>query len=353
MGLFDRFYYGKAGQRDYTEANMPKDRFSLFLLVLKDHLFDLAKVNFLQLIFWIPFIVWSYINLAALQGIGADEEMELAEIAQQLYGFITMWLIGLIPCIAITGPSSAGAAYVMRNWARDQHAFLWSDFKDAFKANWKHALGVSTITAFIPLIVYTAVTFYAQMTKEFALLFIPLGIVLMLLILYTLMLPLLYPLMVGYELSFKNIYRNALLIASASLPIMILSRLITFIPIALLFVGIFTGNAILIMIMSLYYVFFGFAFSRLVYASFANGLFDKYLNPKIEGAPIGQGLRPADYEDEDDIDDEDDEEEEPQENRKDERPSGSRGMLHRLSEAIGTRSDADEDDDDEDDDDDV
>ena len=55
MGLFDRFYYGKAGQRDYTEANMPKNRLSLFFLVLKDHLFDLVKVNLLQLIFWIPF----------------------------------------------------------------------------------------------------------------------------------------------------------------------------------------------------------------------------------------------------------------------------------------------------------
>ena len=67
------------------------------------------------------------------------------------------------------------------------------------------------------------------------------------------------------------------------------------------------GNGIVLMIVSLYYLLFGFALSRLIYASFANGVFDKYLNPHIEGAQVGQGLRP--HTDENDADDEDDEEE--------------------------------------------
>ena len=29
MGLFDRLYYGKAGNRDYSEMDMPKNRISL------------------------------------------------------------------------------------------------------------------------------------------------------------------------------------------------------------------------------------------------------------------------------------------------------------------------------------
>ena len=61
MGLFDRLYYGKAGKRDYSEMDMPKNRISLFFMVLKDHVFDLIKVNLMQLIFWIPFLLWTYI----------------------------------------------------------------------------------------------------------------------------------------------------------------------------------------------------------------------------------------------------------------------------------------------------
>ena len=66
MGFFDRYFYGKAGKRDYSEMDMPKNRVSLFFLVLKDHFFDLIKINFLQLVFWLPFLIWTYINMMAI-----------------------------------------------------------------------------------------------------------------------------------------------------------------------------------------------------------------------------------------------------------------------------------------------
>ncbi len=107
MGLFDRLYYGKAGKRDYSEMDMPKNRISLFFMVLKDHVFDLIKVNLMQLIFWIPFLLWTYINLAAVQSIDTETVLShadgAAELLSAISGYLMMWLIGLIPCIAITG----------------------------------------------------------------------------------------------------------------------------------------------------------------------------------------------------------------------------------------------------------
>ena len=76
-----------------------------------------------------------------------------------------------------------------------------------------------------------------------------------------------------------------------------------------LIIGVYTGSAVLVLGVSLYYLLFGFAFSRLVYASFAHSVFDRYLNPNIEGATVRQGLRPEEPEDElleDDDDEEDD-----------------------------------------------
>lgn len=312
MGFFDRFYYGKAGKRDYSEMDMPKNRVSLFFLVLKDHFFDLIKINFLQLVFWLPFLIWTYINMMAIQTIDAQALLEMENGTQQLMStmgsYLMMWLIGLIPCTAITGPSSAGAAYVMRNWARDQHAFLFSDFKDAFKSNWKQALPVSIITALVPVLAYTAVMYYGTLASSNTVMLLPLVLVLSATLMWMLMLPLLYPMMIGYELRFSALLRNALFMAVARLPQMLMARLITFIPIALLFMGIYIGNGVLILVMSLYYMLFGFAFSRLVYASVANSVFDKFLNPHIEGAPVGMGLRP--HTEEDELLDDDDEEEE-------------------------------------------
>ena len=311
MGFFDRFYYGKAGKHDYTEMDMPKTRVSLFFLVLKDHFFDLVKVNLLQVVFWIPFMLWTFINLAAIQSIDVESLLAQESGAMQIMGamasYLVMWLIGLIPCLAITGPSSAGAAYVMRNWARDQHSFLFSDFKDAFKGNWKQALGVSCITAVVPTLVYTGVMYYGQMAGSNVLMMVPLVLVLSIVLMWALMLPLLYPMMIGYELRFKHLIKNAFLMAAATLPQMMLCRLITLIPIAALLMGIYFGNGIVILIVLLYYLLFGFAFARLLYASVANGVFDKYLNPHIEGATVGMGLRPADADELDDVDDDDEE----------------------------------------------
>lgn len=316
MGFFDRLYYGKAGQKDYSEMDMPKNRVSLFFLVLKDHFFDLVKVNLLQLIFWIPFMLWTYINFAAIQSIDAaallEQENGTAELMNAIASYLTMWLIGMIPCVAITGPSSAGAAYIMRNWARDQHAFLLSDFKDAFKSNWKQALPVSVITSLVPILAYTAVAYYGQMASVNAVMIVPLVVVLSATLIWTLMLPLLYPLLIGYELRFKDLIKNAFLMAAARLPHMLLARVVTFIPIAILFAGVYTGNAITVIAVSLYYVLFGFSLSRLIYASVANGIFDKYLNPHIEGASVNMGLRPQTEDDlllEEDEDDEEDDDE--------------------------------------------
>ena len=316
MGLFDRLYYGKAGKRDYSEMDMPKTRVSLFFLVLKDHFFDLIKVNFLQLIFWIPFILWSNINLTAIQSIDADAVMAVEGGAHQLTSllssYLIVYLIGLIPCIAITGPSTAGAAYIMRNWARDQHAFLFSDFKDAFKGNWKQALLTSAITSVIPVLAYTAVVFYGEMASSNLAMIIPLIVVLSATLMWALMLALIYPMMIGYELKFTALVKNAFLMASARLPQIAFARILTFIPIAILLGGLLIGHMGMVIGALVYYIFFGFALSRLIYASFANGVFDKYLNPHIEGAPMGLGLRPHTEEDDilDDDDDEEDEEDE-------------------------------------------
>lgn len=312
MSLFERLYYGKAGKRDYSEMDMPKTRVSLFFLVLKDRFFDLIKLNLLQVIFWIPLMIWTFVNLVVIQNIDANAILAGENGAQSfintMSGYLVTWLIGLIPCIAITGPSSAGAAYVMRNWARDQHAFLFSDFKDAFKSNWKQALPVSVITALIPVLAYTAIAYYGTLAASNAIMLLPLILVMSATLMWVLMLPLLYPMMIGYMLSFKHLVKNAFLMAAARLPQMIVARLITLIPVAILLTGLYIGNVIMILCVSLYYILIGFAFSRLVYASFANGVFDKFLNPHIEGAQVNQGLRP--HSDEDDILDDDDEDEE-------------------------------------------
>ncbi len=292
----------------YSEKDMPKNRLELFVRVLWDHLFDLVKVNAMLLLFWLPFLIWTGLNIAALQSAAAAvlEEGGEANLLGELSGQLFVWLLGLIPCIAITGPSSAGAAYVMRNWARDEHAFLFLDFVDAFKSNFKQALGISSITSLMPVCVFAAFLYYGQLAKRSRLMIVPLAIVLVVVVIWTLMLPLLYPMMIGYKLRFTQLLQNAFLMALARLPQMVATRLVTALPVLLLLRGIASASPVALLIVSLYYMVIGFSFSRLLYASVANAVFDRYLNPNIEGAPVRMGLRPLHEDDEDEGDDEDD-----------------------------------------------
>ena len=47
-----------------------------------------------------------------------------------------------------------------------------------------------------------------------------------------------------------------------------------------------------------YYALIGFALSRFVTASYTNAVFDRYINPRIEGAKVNQGIYKPEEDDE-------------------------------------------------------
>lgn len=219
-----------------------------------------------------------------------------------------MTLLILIPCIAITGPFTAGLSYVTRNWARDEHAFPWADYKDAIKANWKQGLLVSTITGCVPFLVYICWRFYGDMAVGNAVWVIPQMLILMLGILWALAVTYMYPMMVTYQMNFRTIIRNSFILAVGRLPGSVGIRLLHCVP-TVLFTVIFllTIQPWVLLLLFAYYLVFGFAFSRFITASFTNAVFDKYINSRIEGAQVNRGLS---QENDDDDDDDDAQEEE-------------------------------------------
>ncbi len=298
MGFFDRFYYGKAGQADYTEDDLPSNRFQLFWQVLRVRLWSLVRLNLIQLLFWIPMLLVTLLTFMAANTIDVNASGE--EIANHLLGLLSNFAILLIPCILITGPSTAAASYVARNWARDQHSFLWSDFKDAFKANWKQGLLISAITSVLPFLLLIGVQFYGSLAQSNAIAIIPQVMMVIVGVVWALALVFAYPLMVGYQLRVRQLFRNSMLLAIGRLPFAVAIRLATLLPMIIgLVVFVFLGSAYGLLFIALYYLLIGFAMSRLVNASFANSVFDRYINPNIEGAPVNLGLRENDEEDED------------------------------------------------------
>ncbi len=214
-------------------------------------------------------------------------------------------LLWLIPCIAITGPWTAGVAYVTRNWARDEHAFIWSDMKDAMKENWKMGLALSAITSVLPIVAYLCWNFYGDMAAENWIMVIPQMLTLMVAGLWALAVTYAYPMIVTYKMDFKTVIRNSLLLSIGRLPMSVGVRLLHCVPLALgAAVFLLTSSLYVPLVLFAYYLLIGFTLSRFITASYTNATFDKFINSRIEGAVVNRGLS----EEEDWEDDEDEEE---------------------------------------------
>ena len=320
--LMNSYYYGKSGKGDYRKEDLPKNRWQLFWEMLRVRLSGICRLNLTVFAAWIPTMIVLVILINAVASASdiqqvTDENGNSYSVfvyAEQVddagnvlspassapvEGIVQMSLLLLIPCILITGPVQAGMAYVTRNWARDEHAFPWADFKDAVKENWKQALGISAITAVLPFILFIGYRFYGQMMTRSALFLVPQMLLICLGVVWALSLVFFYPLMVSYQLSFKHLLRNGMMLAVARLPMTVGIRLVTLLPLAIAAaVMLFTTGWMYAMLgLVAYYIILGFAFVRFIHASFTNAVFDRFINSRIEGVQINRGL--AKEEDED------------------------------------------------------
>ena len=331
----NNYYYGKSGKGDFRKEDLPENRRELFRDTLRTRLSALCRLNLMYMVVWLPAMVVMLMyftnTVSALNTVFAAQDGTLKQAVEESAGeedalnytdeqiaemakynpkdlvdssLLRMLLI-LIPCIAITGPATAGVSYVVRNWARDEHAFIWTDFKDAMKENWKQALVISAITAVIPILVYLGWTFYGQMSVNQPLMAVPQMLVVLVGIFWALSVTYFYPLLVTYDLKIKDVLRNGLLLGVARLPMSTGVRLLHCVPVLIGFALCYFWSPIYgSLILFGYYFLIGFALSRFVTASYTNAVFDRFLNPRIEGAKVNQGLHTdsGDEEDEEDGD---------------------------------------------------
>lgn len=294
-GLFNTYFYGKAGKGDYTPDQMPKNRLELFFTALKGQLGKLFQLNLLYDLFCIPMFFWVYLNYTILNQYATDSGSVMGFVED---GYLSSFLVILIPCLAIMGLGSSGQMYCLRNWARDQHCFMLSDFKDSIKANWTQGMLFGLLNGVSLLVLFVCSYYYGSMAEQNVLFMVPQVLVYIMVGIWWAMNMLAYPMIVTYEMKFRDIVRNCALIAVARLPWSVLFVLLTLIlPLVIMLI---LPNMLMLLIYVLAYVLIGFSVTGLIYASYANASFDKYLNPRIEGAKVGQGMRdPAlDYADE-------------------------------------------------------
>jgi len=260
---------------DYENEVIPEDdskenNFLRFFKIIKRKFWAMIKVNLMQVVCSLPaFAVaafgFSYMYVNLMSG---DVEYDLA-----LRLFIGFMLVS-IQVIAI-GPLQAGFIYVIRNYVREEHAFIWSDFIKGVKENWKRALLVSTIDFIVVFIVSYAYLFYGMKADEIGIMSdVFKTIIIIIGLIYAMMHMYIYPMMVTLDLTVKQVYSNALRFAVAKfLPnLIILAVMIT--CSFLLFVNVLLGLFIILLI--------GYSFMGFLSTFYAYGAIEKYIIQKIK-----------------------------------------------------------------------
>jgi uncharacterized membrane protein YesL len=299
-GFFGLFDYNKPGPGVPDPADAPpKAPIVVFFEILQRKFWNLIKVNMMFLIFNIPAMIAGLaVLLFFFPNIIPDAYSSSDKLASDmLLKFILLTLMMCIPMIT-TGPAQAGFTYIMRNYSREEHAFLWSDFKDTALSNFKQSMIIGTINFFVTFLMLLAIYTYNQLINAGqmpALLGTALmAIMVVLFVIFACMCMYIYPIMITFKLGIGQIYKNAVIFA-----------VMKFLP----NVGILLLNAFIILLSFGMIVSFsqiiGIFLYILLTISLTGLITNFYVYPKLKKYIISRL-----EEDEEDDDDEDDEEEE-------------------------------------------
>ena len=157
-----------------------------FFYSLKTHYMMIMSVNFLFMVFNIPMMLLAfayvlgflpYINSVFVpanfaqfmfdSGVVGNESINDvgADAAYQIYYlivvFCVMFLLG--SCLMVIGPFQAGFSQIYRNLYRQEGVFIFTDFKEGMKNNWKQSLVASLISLVVTALCLLAMGFYLNM----------------------------------------------------------------------------------------------------------------------------------------------------------------------------------------------
>lgn len=246
MGLFNGYLKEGPG---VSKNQKEKHRFFLFFELFGRKFSKLIFLNILYVAMLIPLIIGLFSSLMINPQLFGEEGINIAILTTQpiiqFSGNIPGMIIFALS-LFLAGPATAGFTYVIRNFQREEHAWVLSDFFEHFRKNFKQATAMAFLDAIVYFLLYVALVFYTFMLKDVnpgmvKLTPVLIAAVCVIAIIYTWMHFYIHTMMVTFDLKLKDILRNSMLFAIGKLP---LNLLVTIICAA-------------VVLASIYYIFIG------------------------------------------------------------------------------------------------
>ena len=305
-GLIARMLEGKERSEEYARSTLPTNRWQLFWDIFKGNFWKIVKVNLLILLFFIPLLIVIVLSwmvsenngiiypFGANLGVGYPAAPQMQGLSESLTlrsGMTIYLIVSLTSIVAAVG--LAGGMYVVRNMVWTEGIFVGNDFWRGVKLNYKNALQTAMFFCIIFSFCQTMINIaelslagglisdgqviWLRISQVASYLFMTLAAMMSLWMI---------ALGVNYKMSFFVMLKNSFLMSIGTLPQTVFFGVLALIPLVLFMIGgsMLRSFGIIITVL------FGFAYALLVWLDFAQWVFDKYINPKLEGAKVGRGI---------------------------------------------------------------
>lgn len=251
MGFFNLFgNYDKPGP-GVSKDEPPKAAPIRFFEILFRKFSKLVQIN---MIFVLPLfavgvlMVCSYLFLPHFM-------LQLSNGADTVQLDVCVLYLVPLPLILLS-PFTAGLTIVTRNFAREEHAFVWSDFWGAVKDNWKYFLLNGVVIYAVYFILSFSMIYYYNNAAQESLFYIPFWLCIVAAIVFLFAQYYLPVMFVTFDLKFGQFYKNAFIFTFAGfgrnwLITLILAAMV----IGVLFVPVMPLTMTLFMLLIIFFIF--------------------------------------------------------------------------------------------------
>ena len=303
-GLVARMLEGKERSEEYARSTLPTNRFQLFWDIFKGSFGKIVKCNLLIFVFFIPLLLVLFLGglykeidlypFGTNLTVGYPATPDVQGLSEVLaFQADSIIYAGLVVTSIIAAVGLAGGMYVARNMVWTEGIFVTNDFWRGVKLNYKNAVQTALFFTATLLVCNTVInsanlTLATTILPKWQEIWLKVSIATSygLIIFVTMLSFWMIALGVNYVQGFFAMVKNAAIITVGSLPQTVFFSVIAIAPFLLFLINsefIATWSFIILIL-------FGFAWALLVWLDFAQWLFDKYINPKIEGAKVGRGI---------------------------------------------------------------
>ena len=123
-----------------------------------------------------------------------------------------VFILYSIPIITIA-PAFGAMTSITMSMVQNKHVFIFSDFHEAFKLNWKQSLACGIINTIMLVLLSTSILFYFKLSQNNTNLYIILFLCIFITMLFLLASLYIYPLISAVSLSLKDILKNSFLLS--------------------------------------------------------------------------------------------------------------------------------------------